>query len=342
MHEYGGKYMKALVASGHKTVGLKDMPIPTLIKGEILVAPIYTGICGTDFEVINGNLDPDFVVYPVTLGHEWVGRVMAHGPDVTIPAIGSRVVVTGVIPCKKCFECISGATNLCVDFSEMGFTRPGAAAELVAVPAFLAHIILDSVSMETAVLAEPTAVVLQAFMKATPEVGAKILIIGDGTIGMIAASLAKTFNPEFIHMLGLKPGQADLAKKAGVDSFMTEPGEDRYDLIFEAAGSAERITGSIKQLIRGGTLLLVGYPGFGVMVPLMIDNDVNGNLNILGSWASTVASWEKAVSLMNSGELDLSYLVTHKFSLDQFASALEALKNAPTPRGKIVLIVGNF
>lgn len=333
--------MKALVTSGDKTVELKEMPRPTLAAGEILVAPIYTGICGTDFEVINGNLDPNFVVYPVTLGHEWVGRVVAHGPDVTEPAIGSRIVVTGVIPCKRCFECIAGFTNRCLHFSEIGFTRPGAAAELVAVPAFLGHVIADSVSMETAVLAEPTAVVMQAFMKAPPKVGAKILIIGDGTIGMIAASLAKTFKPEFVHMLGLKVGQADLARKAGVDRFMTEPSEDRYNLIFEAAGSAERITGTIKQLIRGGTLLLVGYPGFGVMVPLMIDNVVNGDLNILGSWASTVSSWEKAVSLMNSGELDLSYLVTHKFSLDQFADALDALKNAPAPRGKVVLIVGN-
>lgn len=333
--------MKALVTSGLNTAELKEMPEPILVEGEILVAPIYAGICGTDFEVINGNLDPNFVVYPLTLGHEWVGRVVAHGPNVTEPAIGSRVVVTGVIPCKKCFECVAGATNRCLRFSEIGFTRPGAAAELIAVPAFLAHVIANSVSMETAVLAEPAAVVMQAFMKAPPKIGAKILIIGDGTIGMIAASLAKTFKPELVHMLGLKAGQEVLAREAGVGRFMTEPSGDRYDLIFEAAGSPERITGTINQLTRGGTLLLVGYPGFGVMVPLMIDNVVNGDLNILGSWASTLSSWEKTVSLMNSGELELTFLVTHKFPLDRFAEALDALKNSPGPRGKIVLTINN-
>lgn len=333
--------MKALVTIGDKTVELKEMPYPTLVEGEILVAPIYTGICGTDIEVINGKLDPNFVRYPVILGHEWVGRVVTQGLGVIEPAVGSRIVVTGVIPCNKCSECLIDATNRCLSFSEIGFTRPGAAAEFVAVPAFLAHVVADSVSMETAVLAEPTAVVAQAFMKATPKVGARILIIGDGTIGMIAASLARTFNPEFVHMLGQKAGQANLAKKAGVDKFMIEPNEDRYDLIFEAAGSADRITDTTNQLIRGGTLLLVGYPGFGVMVPLMIDNVVNGDLNIFGSFSSTLKSWKKAVSMMNSGELDLSYLVTHKFSLEQYGDALDALMYAPAHRGKVVLVIGN-
>ena len=333
--------MKALVTSGKNTVAILDVAEPVLVAGEILVAPIYVGLCRTDIEIMYGNLDPDFTVFPLTLGHEWVGKVVAHGPGVSEPAVGTRIVVSGLIPCKTCFECIAGATNRCLTYSEIGFTRPGAAAELVAVPAFLAHSIADSVSMDTAVLAEPTAVVAQAFLKAPPKAGAKILIIGDGTIGLIAANLARTFLPSAVHMLGQKEGQKELAKKAGVDLFMTEPSQDRYDLIVEAAGSAERITGTIKQLVRGGTLLIIGYPGFGVMVPLMIDNVVNGDLSIFGAFASTAPAWEKAVSLMNSGELDLSYLVTHKFNFDNYEDAIEALENAPAPRGKVVLVIGN-
>ncbi len=332
--------MKALITPGNKTLALLDIADPTLLAGEILVAPIYAGVCATDLEVINGEHDPEYVVYPATLGHEWCGRVVALGAGVTEPAIGSRVVVTGLIPCKTCFECLAGATNRCLTYDEIGFTRPGAAAELITVPAFLAHVIADSVSDETAALAEPTAVVTHALTNANPKSGAKILIIGDGTIAMIAASLAKTYKPALIHMLGLKPGQAGIAKQAGVDQFFTEESDDRYDLVIEAAGSRERITAAIKQLVRGGTLLLLGCAGFGNMTPIMTDGIIMSELTILGSFASTVKSWESAVGLINSGELDLTFLVTHKFPLSDFALAIDTLKNAPAPRGKVVLVIG--
>ena len=101
----------------------------------------------------------------------------------------------------------------------------------------------------------------------------------------------------------------------------------------------ERITCAIKQLNRGGTLVLVGYTGFGNMTPIMVDNVINGEIKILGSFASTVKAWATAVGLMNSGKLDLSYLVTHKFPLADFAQAIDALKNAPAPRGKVALVI---
>ena len=331
--------MKSLITSGDKTVALCEVADPIPLEGEILVAPILTGVCATDIEIIDGDIDPDFIVYPATLGHEWCGRVIGHGPGVEQPSIGSRVVVTGLVPCNKCFECAVGATNRCLTYSEIGFTRQGAAAELVCVPAFLAHVVHESVSDETAALAEPTAVVTQAFFNAAPKPGGKILIIGDGTIALIAAALAKTFQPLVIHMLGLKVGQSEIAIRAGADAFFTEPRDEKYDLIFEAAGSVDRISGAIGQLVRGGTLVLVGYTGFRNTTPLSIDKVINGEIKILGSFASTISAWAQAVELMNSGKLDLSFLVTHKFALSDYVKAIDALKNAPAPRGKVALVI---
>ena len=71
----------------------------------------------------------------------------------------------------------------------------------------------------------------------------------------------------------------------------------------------------------------------------MVDSVINGEIKILGSFASTVKAWATAVELMNSGKLDLSYLVTHKFPLADFAKAIDALKNAPAPRGKVALVI---
>jgi 2-desacetyl-2-hydroxyethyl bacteriochlorophyllide A dehydrogenase len=331
--------MKSLITSGNGSAELIESPDPVAGAGELLVVPIAAGICGTDLEIISGDGDPAFVKYPASLGHEWVGRVIGYGPGVSSPAIGSRIVVTGIIPCQECFECKNGDTNRCLIYDEIGFTRPGAGAELITVPAWLAHVVNENVSDESAVLAEPTAVVTQAFMKANPKSDSKILIIGDGTIALIAATMAKTYKPKLIHMLGLKDGQSEIAKSAGVDQFLTTPTEDKYDLIIEAAGAPSRISAAIGQLVRGGTLLLLGYPGHQKTAAIVVDDVINGDLNIIGSFGSSLAAWEKTVAMFNSGELNLGYLVTHKFQLGEFAQAIEALKSAPAPRGKIALII---
>jgi 2-desacetyl-2-hydroxyethyl bacteriochlorophyllide A dehydrogenase len=331
--------MKSLITNGDGAAELIEIPPPLLNPGELLVAPIFIGICGTDLEIISGEGDPEYVKYPASLGHEWVGRVIGHGVGIAEPAIGSRVVVTGIIPCKECFECKNGNTNRCLIYDEIGFTRPGAAADLIAVPAWLAHVLDEKVSDSSAVLAEPTAVVTQAFMKSRPRNGSRILIIGDGTIGLISATIAKTYNPKLIHMIGLKKEQEDIAELAGVDAFFTEATKEKYDLIIEAAGSTSRISESISQLVRGGTLLLLGYPGNKKFASIVIDDVINGDLNIIGSFGSSVMAWEKTVEMLNSGVLDLGYLVTHKFQLTEFSDAIEALKFAPAPRGKIVLVI---
>lgn len=331
--------MKSLITSGNGTAELIDTSDPVAGAGELLVVPIAAGVCGTDLEIISGDGDPAFVKYPASLGHEWVGRVIGYGSGVTSPAIGSRIVVTGIIPCQECFECKNGDTNRCLIYDEIGFTRPGAAAELITVPAWLAHVVKDNVSDECAVLAEPTAVVTQAFMKANPKTNSKILIIGDGTIALIAATMAKTYQPKLIHMLGLKDGQNAIAKSAGVDQFLTQSTDEKYDLIIEAAGAPTRISAAIGQLVRGGTLLLLGYPGHQKTAAIVVDDVINGDLNIIGSFGSSLMAWEKTVAMFNSGELNLGYLVTHKFPLGDFAKAIEALKSAPAPRGKIALII---
>ena len=331
--------MKSLITTGDGSAKLVEVADPVAGPGELLVAPISAGICGTDLEIISGDGDPAFVKYPASLGHEWAGTVIGHGPGVTSPAIGSRIVVTGIIPCQECFECKNGDTNRCLIYDEIGFTRPGAAADLITVPAWLAHVVGDNVSDESAVLAEPTAVVTQAFMKANPKQGSKILIIGDGTIALIAATMAKTYKPELIHMLGLKDGQNEIAKVAGADEFLTQPTDDKYDLIIEAAGAPTRISAAVGQLVRGGTLLLLGYPGHQRTAAIVVDDVINGDLNIIGSFGSSLAAWSKTVEMFNTGKLDLGYLVTHKFKLSEFSAAIEALKSAPAPRGKIALII---
>jgi len=332
--------VKSLAAFGHERVELLESDAPQIGSGHVLVAPILTGVCGTDLEIIHSKIDPAYVIYPIVIGHEWCGRVVELGSDVNTLKVGDRVVVEGIIPCETCFECLSGNSNRCTTYDEIGFTRPGAASEFVSVPARLVHTIADSVSNESAALVEPTAVVTQGILKAAPKPGSKVLIIGDGTIALIAGRLIRNWKPSSVDMLGLKSGQGELASKAGIDQFLTSKPDEKYDLIIEAAGSSERISDSIRMLVRGGKLLLLGFTGSDVNTPISIDDVVNGDLSLLASFGYSRGAWKATVDLLNTGELDLTFLVTHKFALTDFAAAIEALQSAPAPRGKIAFEIG--
>jgi 2-desacetyl-2-hydroxyethyl bacteriochlorophyllide A dehydrogenase len=333
--------MRSLVVYGENRVELVESDQPTIASDELLVAPILTGICGTDLEIIHSKIDPAYVIYPVVIGHEWCGRVLQAGSDVNEVSVGDRVVVEGIIPCEHCFECLGGNSNRCTTYDEIGFTRPGAASDLIKVPAWLAHKIESQVSNESAALVEPTAVVTQGIRKAAPKAGVRVLVIGDGTIALIAARLVRNWSPSAVHMLGLKPGQSEIATQAGVDSFLTSTPTEKYDLIIEASGSSARIAEAVRLLVRGGTLLLLGFTGSDVTTPIPIDDVVNGDLSVLASFGYSRSAWKQTVSLLNAGELDLTFLVTHKFSLENFADAISALESAPAPRGKIALEIGS-
>ena len=333
--------MKSLTAFGLERIEIVQSNLPVLGNGEILVAPILTGICGTDLEIIYSKIDPAYVKYPIVIGHEWCGRVIDIGTSETKVRVGDRVVVEGIIPCEQCFECLGGNTNRCTTYDEIGFTRAGAASELIKVPNHLVHVLADSVSNESAVLVEPSAVVTQGILKANPAAGAKVLVIGDGTIAMIAGQLIRNWKPSVVHMLGLKDGQQVLAAQAGIDAFYTQLPVEKYDLIIEASGSSSRITESVLALIRGGKLLLLGFTGPDKSTPISIDDLVNGDLSIFASFGYSRSAWKETVALLNSGELDLTFLVTHRFALEEFEAAISALNNAPAPRGKIVLEIGS-
>jgi 2-desacetyl-2-hydroxyethyl bacteriochlorophyllide A dehydrogenase len=331
--------MRSLQTSGDAKLKLLEIPDYVAGEGEVLIRPLATGICGTDLDIIDGRIDPDFVSYPVTIGHEWCGVVVAHGDGVGEPAIGSRVTIEGIIPCGECQECFRGATNRCDAYSEIGFTRPGAAADLVAVPSTQVRLLDSRVSIESACLIEPASVVTQGIRKAHPIPGARVLIIGDGTIGLVAAKLVRHWKPSAVDLIGVREKQLTLAMLAGVDKFTIDRAslENSYDLVIEAAGSENAMSLGLEMLSRGGTLLALGFPGQGVTVPLNIDDLVNGDLTVVGSFGYSESAWAKTVDLLNSGEMDLSFLVTHTFALLDWSQAIDCLRNSEGVRGKVLL-----
>ena len=332
--------MRALQCLTPREITLVEIPEPLPKADELLIKPIATGICGTDLEIIDGGVDPAYIRYPVTLGHEWVGEVVSASESGTFINPGTRVVVEGVIPCEECAECEVGATNRCTTYDEIGFTRDGAAAERIVAPAHLAHVLSEKVSNESAVLVEPAAVVYQGLLRIKPKSKSRVLVVGDGTIALLAVTLVKSFAPASIDMYGLREIQRELALQAGATRFVTNVEEltKDYDYVVEAAGAIAAVEIALAQGKRGSQILLLGYPEHGARFPLRVHDLINNDLSIHASFSYTRKSWKTVVNLLNSGELDLTFIVTHRFRLDEWTKALETLKSAGSaPRGKVLL-----
>jgi threonine dehydrogenase-like Zn-dependent dehydrogenase len=326
--------VRALVVATAGSVGLADLDPPTLTSGDVLVRPVANGLCGTDLELIDGTIDASYVRYPLTLGHEWVGR-LDDAPD------DGLVVVEGVIPDGTCAACLRGETNLCATYDEIGFTRPGAAADLIAVPSHLVHRLAAGVSALDAALVEPTAVVWRALGRAGTVAGARCLVVGDGTVGLLSAYLLRRLAPAAVDMVGARSAQEDLARRAGVDRFVVEPTGERYDVVIEAAGQKSSAELALASADRGASVVLLGLPPHGTRIEVAPDQLVNDDLTVRGSFSYTRRAFAEVVRLLNDAEVRPSFLVTHRFALEEWARAIETLRGVPAgqPRGKVMLIV---
>ncbi len=328
---------QALVIDSPGSLELRSVPPLEPGPGEVVVRPSSVGVCGTDLELLDGVVDPVFVRYPLVPGHEWSGVVSALGPGVTGFSPGQRVIAEGIIPCRSCGACARGLTNLCATYDELGFTRAGAAATQVVVPAFALHRIGPSVGLEEAALAEPLAVAWRGIGRGAPRPGERVAVVGDGTIALLAAHLLRLFSPAELVVFGQRASQAALAESLGASRFSVSGDLGGFDLVVEAAGAAAAVERALGLAARGGRVVLLGLAGQDARAAFPVDDVVNNDLLIAASFGYTSAAFGEVASLLGSGRLRLGPLITHRFPLAKFADAYQVLRSGTGPRGKVML-----
>ena len=330
---------RALVLERPGKLGVKTIPELTPGPGEVLLRPAYCGLCGTDLELLAGEVDPAFVRYPLVLGHEWSGIVEAVGERVADLEPGMRCVAEGIIPCGNCAACRAGATNVCEIYDEVGFTRPGGAADEIVVPARVVHRLADEVTLRDAALTEPTSVVLTGLEKLRLRPGLRVLVVGDGPIALLAVLLVSLWSPGEIAVVGRRAEQSALALELGASSFSTGEPDGVFDVAIEAAGRVDALATAVQSLRRGGQALVLGLPPTTSTLHLPGDMLVNNDLTLAGSFGYTAAGWARVVELLNSGSLQPGRLITHLFPLDDYEAAFEELATPVGSRGKVMLEV---
>lgn len=339
--------MRALVVHEPGRFAVEDLPEPAPGPGEVLVAVAAAGICGSDLELVDGRRPAAYVRYPVVPGHEWSGRVVRTGPGVEEGLRpGDPVVAEGLRACGVCARCAEGRTNLCLaDYAETGFTHPGAFSDFVVVPGRLVHRLPDTQPLEQAALLEPAACVIGGVLAAAPPAGARVVVIGGGTLGLLAVQLFAMHSPSELVVVGRRAGALTLAGELGATRTVRVPDEDagwleeRADVVFEAAGNAAAVPQAIAVARRGGTVVLEGIAGQGTVA---MDPDVFAlkHLQVHGVFAASSRAWRDAVGLFGAGLLRLGPLITHRFALQDYTLALATLAARGSDTRKVLLVPG--
>ncbi len=138
-------------------------------------------------------------------------------------------------------------------YEEIGFTRTGGLAEYVVVPARQVHVLPPDASFEQAALLEPTSVVAHAFLQKRPLPGDTVVVVGDGTIGLLTVQIAHLFNPTNLFLLGSRPDRLELGRQLGATHMLNSKENDPEPLIHSLTGGRERISSLRGEIDRKGS-----------------------------------------------------------------------------------------
>jgi threonine dehydrogenase-like Zn-dependent dehydrogenase len=337
--------VRALVVDRPGAAAVTDVPEPVPGTGEVLVEVAAAGICGSDLELLDGRRPAAYVRYPVVPGHEWAGRVLSVGLGVNDLAPGDPVVAEGLRSCGVCDRCGEGRTNLCTaGYAETGFTLPGALAERLAVPARLVHRLPADRPLEPAALLEPAACVASALLEAgMPLPGARVAVVGDGPLGLLALLLLRTVTPAELALVGARPARSAFGAGCGATRVVatTDTGAlagmaGHYDAVVEATNHPAGAATALALPRRAGTAVLLGISGAGEPT---IDPDTLtlNQLRVQGGFAASRSAWRWVVDLYASGILDPAPLITHRFALDEVDAAFATLRAADTDAVKVLV-----
>jgi L-iditol 2-dehydrogenase len=341
--------VKAVVIERPHEVALVELERPTPGPGEVVVRSRAAGVCRTDLEMLHGGLsDPRWVRFPLVPGHEWSGTVFELGDGVDDLAVGDRVVCEGMIPCNRCRRCKQGDTQLCLNYDQVGFTRAGGYGEYVAVPRHVVHRLADGISFAAGVLVEPGSCVLRGLERGRPRPGETIGVVGIGTLGSLALTLARLFAPGAVLAYGIRPEELGFAQALGAQAVVHVGEEDPVaathriaggglDLVIETAGAVEAVELATRLVRPGGRVVLLGISGEGNTLELPPDRIMLGDMDLIGSCSYPTSTWSRMVRLLEHGLVDLDPIVTHRFPIDRFEDAFALMDNRDGVVAKVVL-----
>jgi len=333
--------MKAIVKT-RKEPGIEvlDVDVPSIGDTDILVKTAYGSLCGSDVHIYEWtSAYENFISLPLILGHEFSGRVVEVGSRVVAVAPGDRISALPIMPCGVCDSCGVGRGDLCNSRQTPGMGSDGFFAEYGRLSGGASIFKLpDSISYESAAVLEPFCVSLNAMDVSGFQMGQKVAVLGPGPIGLFATLLLRVGGAGFIMMVGTSSDarRFELAEKCGADAIVDVDVEDPakkaveltgggreagLDLVFEATGNPKSIPQALDMIRPGGKVIMIGiHSGPAEFDPTAT---VRQRKSLVGSYVYTPQTWQRAITLMALGRVDVGPVITHRLPLDRAEEGFE-------------------
>ena len=353
--------MQAAVYRAPDDVRIETLVVPTIGNGEVLVKIDTCGICGTDLKKIHTGSH----AAPRVFGHEMAGTIAAVGDGVQGFAVSDRVMAFHHSPCGNCFYCRKRTFAQCENYKKVGTTAGlgeaagGGFAEYIRVmewivgdgvtPAGLIRI-PDDIPFEQAAFIEPVNTCFKAIKVLDLQPDETVLVIGQGSIGILLATLALQTGANVLTS-DLYPERHAVAAKFGLKHPIDAGGdvvaaakaatEGRgADVALVAVGADALIATAMAAIRPGGRVMLFASTQHGTATfdPAAVCMDEK---TLMGSYSSSLAIQQEGIDLVfdgyRTGKMDLTQLISHRFPLERAAEAVNLASHPAADSLKIVL-----
>src|SRR3954466_703817 len=259
--------MKALVKSKNsRGLWLDDVPEPEPGINDVKVRVLYTGICGTNLHIYEwDDWAKSTIPVPMVIGHEFVGEIVSVGANVSDFHPGELVSGEGHVTCGRCRNCLAGRRHLCANTTSVGVDRPGAFAELIALPMTNVWHHDPAIDRDVGAIFDPFGNAVHSTLT-FPVLGEDVLITGAGPIGLMACAVAQHAGARYVVVTDVNPFRLELAKRLGatlavdvrstrITDVQRELGmTEGFDVGLEMSGNADALHEMVANMCHGGKI----------------------------------------------------------------------------------------
>lgn len=338
--------MKSLVKSKPEIgIWLESVDKPTIGYNDVLIKVKKTAICGTDIHIFNwDDWAQKTIPVPMTVGHEFSGKIVEIGSEVAGLKIGDRVSAEGHVTCGHCRKCRAGDRHLCRNTIGIGVNRPGAFGEFISVPASNVCPLPPTISDDLGAILDPLGNAAHTAL-CYDLVGEDVLITGAGPIGIMAVAIAKHVGARNVVITDVNDYRLGIAKQMGATrainvsrkstkNVMSELNmTEGFDVGLEMSGNPSAFSDMLNTMNHGGKIALLGI--LPDETPIDWNQVIFKGLEIKGIYGRRMfETWYKMIAMLESG-LDLSPVMTHQYKIDDYEEAFEIMRSGKS--GKVIL-----
>ncbi|MDR2477547.1 MAG: zinc-binding alcohol dehydrogenase family protein [Treponema sp.] len=336
--------MKGIIFPAPNSFKIEEMPDPAIAApDDVLVRIRAGGICGSDMHCYHGT--SAFARYPLIPGHEVSAEVVELGQAAQGLETGDHVVLDPVNSCGKCYPCLTGRYNVCVDLKANGAHTQGAFSEFAVFKRHKLHRISKAISWEHAAVVEPYTIAAQSIFRGRIQADDTVLIMGAGPIAMVILQASKMLGAKCI-VSDISARRLERARQLGADYTFTagqigirnflekHPELPGITLALDATGAPSVLPEIIANMLPTGRVVTLGFSAKTTEIQQL--EITKRELDIMGSRLSC-GQFPKVVEWVEKKLVDPSKIITHIFHFEEFGQAISLFDNKPDECCKIVL-----